>query len=332
MARIRNDGWKDDLLLKEALQNYIKIGLTRNEILDFIQRDFGQYAWSLRTLDRRLQHFEIRSNDYTVSVEQVRDAVRQELQGPGRLLDYRAMHKKIRQVHDLAVPRDLVHDVMFELDPHGLEDRAPGFKAKKKKGNFTSPGPNFVHSCDGHDKLMGFQNSTFPIAVYGSLDTCSRKVMWMRAWMHNSDPKLIGRFYLEFLYEQRTMASILRVDKGTETGVLATMHAYLRQQHGDMDPEETILFGPSTSNQVKFAINSAFVSSPVLQDLSFHPPSLQIVPFAVSTLNKIKHSLTCSSNHIDMKTISCIKIHGNFHCKLDRTVVERTSSKDGKIL
>ena len=251
MARIRNDSWKDDLQLKDALQHHIKNGLNRSEILDFMQRDFSQYAWSSRTLDRRLQHFEIRCTNREISVDQVRDVVRKELQGPGRLLGYRAMHQKIRQFHELAVPRDLMHDVMFELDREGLECRAPGLKNNKKKGNFTSPGPNFVHALDGHDKLMGFQNNTFPIAVYGCLDTCSRKVLWVKVWRSNSDPKLIGHFYLEYLYEQHTIASMLRVDKGTETGVMATMHAYLRQQHGDMDASETVLFGPSTSNQVE---------------------------------------------------------------------------------
>jgi hypothetical protein len=58
-------------------------------------------------------------------------------------------------------------------------------------------------------------------------------------WKSNSDPKLIGRFYLEYLYEHRTIA-----------WVIATMHAYLRQQHGDMDAEDTVLYGPSTSNQI----------------------------------------------------------------------------------
>lgn len=32
---------------------------------------------------------------------------------------------------------------------------------------------------------------------------------------------------------------------------MATMHAFVRQQHGDMDPLETVIYGPSTSNQVK---------------------------------------------------------------------------------
>ena len=42
-----------------------------------------------------------------------------------------------------------------------------------------------------------------------------------------------------------------RVDKGTETVVITTMHTFLRQHHGDMDPNNTILYGSSASNQVK---------------------------------------------------------------------------------
>ena len=76
--------------LKEALQHYIKSGLNLTEILDFVQRDFSQYAWSPRTLDRRSQNFEIRCIDRNISVDQVRDALKlqEELQGPGDLLGY----------------------------------------------------------------------------------------------------------------------------------------------------------------------------------------------------------------------------------------------------
>ena len=46
------------------------------------------------------------------------------------------------------------------------------------------------------------------------------------------------------------MPSFLRLDKGTETGVMAAMHAFLRQNHRDVDPCDTVLYGRSTSNQV----------------------------------------------------------------------------------
>ena len=154
--------------------------------------DFPQYAWSIPTLDRRLRHFNINYIDENVSVDELRDAVARQLHGPGKLLGYRAMHKKVWQEHGLNVPRDLVHAVMYELDPEGLESRAVGPRRKKIKGWFSSKGPNWVHSVDGHDKLMVYQNSTYPLAVYGCLDTCSRKLLWLRIWTSNSDPDLIG--------------------------------------------------------------------------------------------------------------------------------------------
>ena len=68
----------------------------------------------------------------------------------------------------------------------------------------------------------------FPPWIYGCIDTATRKMLWLRIWVTNSDPNIIGRWYLEHLYETRVMPSFIRVDKGTETGVMATMHAFLR--------------------------------------------------------------------------------------------------------
>ena len=51
--------------------------------------------------------------------------------------------------------------------------------------------------------------------------------------------------------ETHVIANMIRLDKGTETGVMATMHAFLRRNHGDCDePADTVLYGPSTSNHV----------------------------------------------------------------------------------
>ena len=93
---------------------------------------------------------------------------------------------------------------------------------------------------------MGFKNSTFPLAVYGAIDTASRKLLRLKVWVANSNPIIVGRWYLEYLYECRTMPSILRLDKGTETGIITTMHAFLRQSHGDMDPCDTDIWSFNT--------------------------------------------------------------------------------------
>ena len=63
---------------------------------------------------------------------------------------------------------------------------------------------------------------------------CSQKGLWVKVWISNSNPNLIGRFYLEFLFKTGRIASKLRLDKGTETSGVATMQAYLPQQHMDM--------------------------------------------------------------------------------------------------
>ena len=78
--------------------------------------------------------------DTHVSLEEVQDAVRKELDGPGKLLGYRAMQNRLRQEHDLLVPRDLVQAVMFDLDEKGLAARCPIRKKGKDKGHFTTRG------------------------------------------------------------------------------------------------------------------------------------------------------------------------------------------------
>ena len=66
---------------------------------------------------------------------------------------------------------------MYDLDPDALEDRQPCTRDKRKRGRFVTLGVNWTWSLDGHDKLMGFENWTFPLRVYGCYDTASRKTM-----------------------------------------------------------------------------------------------------------------------------------------------------------
>lgn len=252
-----NVDWKDDRQLEHVLRLYTKQGLQRLEILSFMERDFSEYQWSLRTLDRRLRHFSIYRSDRNVNPQELRAAVESELNGPGQLLGYRAMQNVIRQKHNLNVPRAAVHDMMYTIDPDRLKERRPGSKRRaRKKGNFTTKGTNWTHSLDGHAKLMGYQRDTFPIAIYGCIDTASRKIIYLKAWTGNSDPKIVAKWYFDYLNEKRIIACNLRMDKGTETGDMATLHAYLRGLQGEANPVDTIIYGPSTSNQVSFFLYS----------------------------------------------------------------------------
>eukprot|EP00794_Sanderia_malayensis_P016374 gene16374-18015_t len=119
MAYFRNPAWKNDEKLKDALNEHVRQGLQRSEVLSFLRRDFPEYSWSTRTLDRRLRHFNIYHTDPDFTVEEVVDAMKEELDGPGKDLGIRAMHNKLRQQHAMKVPRDFVHAAMTNLDPAG---------------------------------------------------------------------------------------------------------------------------------------------------------------------------------------------------------------------
>ena len=73
---------------------------------------------------------------------------------------------------------------------------------------------------------MGFQIWTFPLAIYGCVDTASQKLMWLKIWSTNSDPILIGKWYLEALLESHTLPHLC-LDKEYDTSVSESMiHEY----------------------------------------------------------------------------------------------------------
>ena len=94
-------------------------------------------------------------------------------------MGYSTMYHKIRQVNGLNVTRDQVYVVITDEDPEGLEKRKPILKKKKMKSTCTSVVLNWVLCMDGHSKFMGYQNSRFSLAVYGCIDTASRKVLFI---------------------------------------------------------------------------------------------------------------------------------------------------------
>ena len=53
------------------------------------------------------------------------------MDGPGQLLGYRSMQQKVREIHGLNVPGDVVYAVMKEVSPERLQARGGVVKAKR---------------------------------------------------------------------------------------------------------------------------------------------------------------------------------------------------------
>ena len=139
-ARIRNDSWKEDLNLREKLKDYVTEGLRRKQILDFMLEDFDWYAWSIRTLDRLLRYFDIRYMDTDVAVDEVKKPVMREMKGPGRLLGYRAMQRKL-STWRFSTRRDVQRRSSFIRGKDSLlqekEKERPFHYTRNKSGPFT---------------------------------------------------------------------------------------------------------------------------------------------------------------------------------------------------
>ena len=68
----------------------------------------------------------------------------------------------------------------------------------------------------------------------------------------NSNPLIIGRRYFDFLYETLELPTYMRIDKGNETGKMASINACLHGLLGELDdPVDSVIFGPSTTNKIE---------------------------------------------------------------------------------
>ncbi|XP_057311375.1 uncharacterized protein LOC130649161 [Hydractinia symbiolongicarpus] len=119
-------------------------------------------------------------------------------------------------------------------------------KINKYQNNFISIS-NRTH-LNFKSKLKSNQNKFTSF----KFDLKVKVALWLRVWDSNSKPELIGKWYLEHLCKTNIIPAYIRIDKGTETGVMATMQSYLRRNCEDLDdPTESVCYGPSTSNQIE---------------------------------------------------------------------------------
>ena len=80
-----------------------------------------------------------------------------------------------------------------------------------------------THGSDGYDKLKPFG---FPI--HACVDGWSRKVLWLYVTRSNSWPHNIATYYLEAVEQQGGCPQKLITDLGTENGLMASIHSFLR--------------------------------------------------------------------------------------------------------
>jgi hypothetical protein len=132
-----------------------------------------------------------------------------------------------------------------QLDPVGLSCRTNDLN--RKRGEYIVPGPNFIWSIDGHDKLAhwGFQ-------IYGCIDAYSRNIIWMYVGTSNRTAQSVLQQYLNVCSTTGFQPKIVRSDRGKETLLCAEVHyAFARtmQDNPNFKLGDCWFYGTSTGNQ-----------------------------------------------------------------------------------
>lgn len=91
-VRIRRSDWEKDEQLNSDLERCVLANYSRQDIQNFASRDYPEYVWRLPTLSGRLNFFGIKYIRYETSVEDVKKAIQEEMEGLGQYLGY--LHKR----------------------------------------------------------------------------------------------------------------------------------------------------------------------------------------------------------------------------------------------
>ena len=115
------------------------------------------------------------------NLEEIVKFLESELNKSGQLHGYRWMHLRCLQ-NNLVVTQDIVRELLWYLDPTGVESRK---RKRLRRRQYFNKGPNYLWHMDSYDKLK-----PYGICINGCVDGFSRYIIWLHAGSTASDPKV----------------------------------------------------------------------------------------------------------------------------------------------
>lgn len=143
---------------------------------------------------------------------------------PSILRDYGRgyLYTYMRQQHHI-ISRDALYSVYREIAPENIIERYG--KARYKRRDFAVPGPDWIWSVDGYDKLKpwGFE-------IYAAIDAYSRYITWFYCGFSASTAWNVAAQYIDVLAQRGMMPLKIRSDHGGETALMCGLHYYLSME------------------------------------------------------------------------------------------------------
>ncbi|OAV87416.1 hypothetical protein PTTG_29442 [Puccinia triticina 1-1 BBBD Race 1] len=178
---------------------------------------------------------DVTDDDNGTGMELVLECVKKIHQTPeGQNVGYRKLKHLLQMKFGLNIHLTTAASINRALDPEGVKRRS---KRVLKTCVFEVPGPNFIWSANGHDKLK-----KFGIALYGVIDAWSHKILGIFVHTTNNNPHHIGYYYLQLVKREGGIPRRTTTDRGAETIMLAGHQIDLMREFGilyDLDPYQS---------------------------------------------------------------------------------------------
>lgn len=126
---------------REVITPYFRKGHEYSRTVELLEREHN-VSMSIRTLKNRLNECNLKRQNVNYDEQFVRERIEEILNGPGCMGDYRSVWHTLK-LQGTQVPRDVVEQIVRELDPEGNCDERKAKRLKRRR--FVSPGPNY--SC-----------------------------------------------------------------------------------------------------------------------------------------------------------------------------------------
>ena len=250
-------------LIERVKYLYFNYGFSDQSIIRDLQREgYDINPWALRQI--RYKHGMKRrartDEEKQESLDRAIAFLQQDLRQSSAILGFGKglLYQYVRQQAQVTVSQRRLYDFYRSVFPEEVANRRDG--NFKQRGQFIVPGPNFLWSLDGYEKLkkFGFQ-------IYGCIDAYSRCIIWFFIGRSATTSMSTLKQYLQAVQRLQMRPFFTRSDHGIETPLWAAAQAALAKagpkklKYTDSDGtshfyaqgdrlDSCHLYGPSTRN------------------------------------------------------------------------------------
>ncbi|KIY66612.1 hypothetical protein CYLTODRAFT_411728 [Cylindrobasidium torrendii FP15055 ss-10] len=213
-----------DSYLPKLLELWGTNGLTRKDVWMRVREtsvDTGQYAFSFGLFRKITDNLKLPTvRRMGLAVQEIHEdmiELRQHYPKAG----YREIISVLRHEKGKYVCRRVIQDWCRQFEPEKVKERV---RSQLKRRRFYSAGCNALWCLDQHDKWL-----IYGLGLHICLDPFTGRIIWLRVWWGNRNPRLIFRYYLDAVKR----LGLTQSDLGSEAYFIARGHTFIRHS---LDP------------------------------------------------------------------------------------------------